>query len=130
LLRPRQIARTGRGPQPPDEPDGHGPKLSCHRSLVDRCRVAFCSHLLIAPHTARLPPQYMKLAFAVNLHIPSDHRDRRAHERPTMTSRTTISPQEAADRLAIRELVDAYAHCADRRAAKGQMVLFTEDPGS
>ena len=39
----------------------------------------------------------------------------------------TISPQEAADRLAIRELVEAYAHCADRRDAKGQMSLFTED---
>jgi ketosteroid isomerase-like protein len=44
-----------------------------------------------------------------------------------MTSRTTISPEEAADRLAIRELVDAYAHCADRRDAKGQMALFTQD---
>jgi ketosteroid isomerase-like protein len=51
------------------------------------------------------------------------------HERLTMTSHTTISPQEAADRLAIRELVDAYAHCADRRDAKGQMALFTEDTG-
>ena len=39
----------------------------------------------------------------------------------------TISPQEAADRLAIRELVEAYARCADRRDAKGQMSLFTED---
>ena len=38
-----------------------------------------------------------------------------------------ISPEEAADRLAIRELVEAYAHCADRREAKGQMSLFTED---
>ncbi|HEX3408262.1 MAG TPA: nuclear transport factor 2 family protein [Caulobacteraceae bacterium] len=38
-----------------------------------------------------------------------------------------ISPAEAADRLAIRELVDAYAHCADRRDAKGQMALFTTD---
>jgi hypothetical protein len=44
-----------------------------------------------------------------------------------MTSRATISPQEAADRLAIRELIDAYAHCADRRDAKGQMALFTAD---
>jgi hypothetical protein len=44
-----------------------------------------------------------------------------------MASRTAISPGEAADRLAIRELVDAYAHCADRRDAKGQMALFTED---
>jgi len=39
----------------------------------------------------------------------------------------TISPVEAADRLAIRELVEAYAHCADRRDAKGQMALFTPD---
>ena len=38
-----------------------------------------------------------------------------------------ISPSEAADRLAIRELVEAYAHCADRRDAKGQMALFTAD---
>jgi hypothetical protein len=39
----------------------------------------------------------------------------------------TISPTEAADRLAIRELVEAYAHWADRRDAKGQMALFTSD---
>ena len=38
-----------------------------------------------------------------------------------------MSPEEAADRLAIRELVDAYAHCADRRDAEGQKSLFTED---
>ena len=38
-----------------------------------------------------------------------------------------ISPGEAADRLAIRELIDAYAHCADRRDAAGQMSLFTAD---
>ena len=44
-----------------------------------------------------------------------------------MASHTEISPREAADRLAIRELIDAYAHCADRRDAKGQMGLFTED---
>jgi hypothetical protein len=40
---------------------------------------------------------------------------------------SSISAQEAADRLAIRELVDAYAHCADRRDAEGQKALFTED---
>ena len=40
---------------------------------------------------------------------------------------TPISSEEAADRLAIRELVDAYAHCADRREAEGQKALFTED---
>jgi len=39
----------------------------------------------------------------------------------------TIAPEEAVDRLAIRELIEAYAHCADRRDAKGQMSLFTED---
>ena len=44
-----------------------------------------------------------------------------------MGKHVTISPVEAADRLAIRELVEAYAHCADRRDAKGQMALFTED---
>ena len=44
-----------------------------------------------------------------------------------MSKQVTISPTEAADRLAIRELVEAYAHCADRRDAKGQMSLFTAD---
>ena len=44
-----------------------------------------------------------------------------------MGKHVTISPAEAADRLAIRELVEAYAHCADRRDAKGQMSLVTED---
>jgi ketosteroid isomerase-like protein len=44
-----------------------------------------------------------------------------------MSKHASISPTEAADRLAIRELVEAYAHCADRRDAKGQMALFTED---
>jgi hypothetical protein len=38
-----------------------------------------------------------------------------------------LSLQQVADRLAIRELVDAYAYCADRRDAAGQMALFTED---
>src|ERR1700757_3811698 len=44
-----------------------------------------------------------------------------------MTKHLALSPSEAADRLAIRELVEAYAHCADRRDAKGQMALFAED---
>jgi hypothetical protein len=39
----------------------------------------------------------------------------------------SISPEEAADRVAIRALIDAYAHCADRRDADGQMALFTAD---
>jgi hypothetical protein len=38
-----------------------------------------------------------------------------------------ISPEEAADRLAIREVVDAYAYCADSRDADGQKALFTID---
>ena len=44
-----------------------------------------------------------------------------------MSKHINISPAEAADRLAIRELVESYAHCADRRDAKGQMSLFTAD---
>ena len=44
-----------------------------------------------------------------------------------MSKHVAISPEEAADRLAIRELVDAYAYCADRRDAAGQMALFTAD---
>jgi hypothetical protein len=34
---------------------------------------------------------------------------------------------EAADRLAIRELIDAYAHDADRKLAAAQAALFTDD---
>ena len=44
-----------------------------------------------------------------------------------MRQHGTISASEAAERLAIRELIEAYAHCADRRDAKGQMALFTTD---
>jgi hypothetical protein len=46
-------------------------------------------------------------------------------ERIDMSKHVSITPEEAADRLAIRELIEAYAHCADRRDAKGQMSLFT-----
>jgi hypothetical protein len=38
-----------------------------------------------------------------------------------------VTPAEQGDRLAIRELVDAYAHCADRRLAEQQKSLFTQD---
>jgi ketosteroid isomerase-like protein len=38
-----------------------------------------------------------------------------------------VTPAEQGDRLAIRELIDAYAHCADRRDAQGQKALFTDD---
>jgi hypothetical protein len=44
-----------------------------------------------------------------------------------MSKHVAISPDESADRLAIRELIEAYAHCADRRDAMGQMSLFAED---
>jgi ketosteroid isomerase-like protein len=44
-----------------------------------------------------------------------------------MSKHVSVSPNETADRLAIRELVEAYAYCADRRDAKGQMNLFTTD---
>src|ERR1700732_1445818 len=44
-----------------------------------------------------------------------------------MSKHVAISPEEIADRLAIRELIEAYARCADRRDATGQMALFTTD---
>jgi SnoaL-like domain len=44
-----------------------------------------------------------------------------------MAVRPELSAPEAADRLAIRELFDAYAHRADRRDAEGQKALFTVD---
>jgi hypothetical protein len=44
-----------------------------------------------------------------------------------MTDHVSISAEAAADRLAIRELIDAYAYCADTRDADGQKALFTED---
>jgi SnoaL-like domain len=44
-----------------------------------------------------------------------------------MATDSTLSWQEAADRLAIRQLFDAYARCADTRDAEGQKALFTTD---
>jgi len=44
-----------------------------------------------------------------------------------MAIHSELTPAEAADRLAVRELFDAYAHCADRRDAAGQKALFTDD---
>jgi hypothetical protein len=40
---------------------------------------------------------------------------------------SNITSAEIADRIAIRELIEAYARCADRRDARGQMALFTSD---
>ena len=42
-----------------------------------------------------------------------------------MSKHIAISSEQAADRLAIRELIEAYAHFADRRDAKRQTSLFT-----
>jgi hypothetical protein len=44
-----------------------------------------------------------------------------------MVVHTELTPAEAADRLALRELFDAYAHCVDRRDAEGQKALFTDE---
>jgi hypothetical protein len=44
-----------------------------------------------------------------------------------MAVHAEVTPAEAADRLALRELFDAYAHCADRRDAEGQKALFTDE---
>ena len=41
-----------------------------------------------------------------------------------MDTHVSVSGPEAADCLEIRQLVDAYAHCADRRDAKGADVFF------
>jgi SnoaL-like domain len=44
-----------------------------------------------------------------------------------MSTHTGISVLELADRLAIRELIETYARCADRRDEKGWMALFASD---
>jgi hypothetical protein len=43
------------------------------------------------------------------------------------STRATTMTGEAADRLALRRLVDAWAHCADRRLAQDQSNLFVPD---
>ena len=43
------------------------------------------------------------------------------------TNHAGLTLPEIADRIAIRELFDAYAYCADRRDVEGQMSLFTAD---
>jgi hypothetical protein len=40
---------------------------------------------------------------------------------------TSVTDPEVADRLALRELFDTYARCADRRDIEGQRGLFTAD---
>ncbi len=41
--------------------------------------------------------------------------------------KTERSVQEILDRIAIRELIEAYGHAADRRETEAQTALFTED---
>jgi hypothetical protein len=42
-----------------------------------------------------------------------------------MGTHVSISGTESADRLEIRELVDEYAHCADRRDARGKCPFYS-----
>jgi hypothetical protein len=85
--------------------------------------MAFIGSLTIVPSEARAvtfeatAATRLRYSF-VELGKDLEHRDQ------LMSKRVTLSPNEAADCLAIRELVEAYAHCADRRDAKGQMALF------
>jgi hypothetical protein len=44
-----------------------------------------------------------------------------------MTMNTEKAIQELQDRVAIRELIDAYTFCADTRNIEGHMALFTKD---
>lgn len=59
-----------------------------------------------------MPPANVPFSFG-NLYDPSIH--------------ATTLKGEAADRLALRRLVDAWAHCADRRLAEQQSNLFVPD---
>jgi hypothetical protein len=43
------------------------------------------------------------------------------------SGRLTSLSGEAADRIAIRELIDTYAHDADRKLTQAQAALFTDD---
>src|SRR5580704_13637862 len=71
--------------------------------------------------------RFSKHGQSSNDRCPAEHRGTLNQGDQLMGKHVNISPEEAADRLAIRELVEAYAHCADRRDAKGQMSLFTAD---
>lgn len=43
-----------------------------------------------------------------------------------MAANLSLSPEEARARVAIRQVIDQYAHCADRRLLDEQMSLFTD----
>jgi len=47
-----------------------------------------------------------------------------------MSKQVNISAKEAADRLAIRELVETYAHCAESTRCEGSDALFCGDAHS
>lgn len=43
-----------------------------------------------------------------------------------MAASLSLRPEEARDRIAIRQVIDRYARCADRRLPDEQMSLFTD----
>ncbi|MFP6559214.1 nuclear transport factor 2 family protein [Paraburkholderia sp. B3] len=57
---------------------------------------------------------------------PTDDSGFQASLQGNAMSKTTLTG-EAADRLAIRELIDAWAHDADRKLPAAQAALFTDD---
>ncbi|MEK8126736.1 nuclear transport factor 2 family protein [Paenibacillus filicis] len=58
-------------------------------------------------------------------HMDTHNNEEKGEE--NMATVNKLSLDEIADRDAIRDLIDAYAFCADTRDAEGQMALFTED---
>ena len=72
----------------------------------------FCHTSRTTRDTSRLVVD--QLAAEVAIGVPSE-----ANFLHTMNVHTDLTSQEAVDRRAIREPIDAYAHCADRRDAKG-----------
>jgi hypothetical protein len=79
-------------------PFNHGCSARHHRSCRSHERVVRVLESVSFPR--RADPNQLDRGTA---HDPGDH------------------PEEAADRLAIRELIDAYAHCADWRDTNGLM---------
>jgi hypothetical protein len=63
----------------------------------------------------------------VNHHDPVRTAHHLADEPERVTTPRELTPAEAADRLAIRELFDANAHCPDRRDSQGQKAMKTKD---
>jgi hypothetical protein len=57
--------------------------------------------------------------------LPATRRPNVKTSSPPRITCVSMTLEEAADRVAVRELIDAYARCADPRDAGGQMALFT-----